>query len=346
MKAVFIGVLAFFIGLNAFAQKQQYKVSIVGFYNLENFYDTLNNPNIDDEEFLPGSVRNYNTAIYKDKVRRLATVISQMGTDINPQGLALLGVAEIENDTVLTDLVHDSLLIKRNLKFVHYNSPDVRGVDVGLIYNPAYFTPLYSRPIFVNLPRGSKDAYYTRDVLYVKGLLASDTIHVMVNHWPSRSGGEKRSMPGRAAAASVDKYIIDSLQNQDAQAKIIVMGDLNDDPISPSVANILQARADMKEVKKGNMFNPWIEMYKRGIGTLAYDDSWGLFDQIMFTQGFVNREQNGFYFLKAYIFNKDYLIQKTGRYKGYSRRTWDGTTYNYGYSDHFPVYTVLVKKID
>lgn len=204
---------------------------------------------------------------------------------------------------------------------------------------------LFARPIFVKLPSGSKDSYFTRDVLYVKGLLGADTVHVLVNHWPSRSGGEKRSMPGRAAAAMVNKVIIDSLQTIDPNVKVMVMGDLNDDPISPSVANILQAKPEPAQVTKGTIYNPWIDMYKRGIGTLAYDDSWGLFDQIMLTGGLLNKEQKGFYFLKAYIFNRDFLIQKTGRYKGYSRRTWDGMTYNYGYSDHFPVYTILVKKI-
>lgn len=327
------------------AQQHKYKVSLIGFYNLENLYDTVNNSIKDDEEFLPGSERMYGTRIYFDKLDRLADVISQMGTDITPDGLALLGVAEIENDTVLTDLVNRPKLKDRKLKFVHFDSPDQRGVDVGLLYNPRYFKPLFSAPLFVQLPGGTKDAYYTRDVLYVKGLMDGDTIHVFVNHWPSRSGGEERSMPARAAAAGVCKKRVDSLTTINPNAKIVIMGDLNDDPISPSVAKVLMAK-NKTSVKAPELYNPWTDFYKKGIGTLAYQDAWGLFDQIILSPGWLQKEQAGYFYQKATIFNKEFLIQKTGKFKGYSKRTWDGITYNYGYSDHLPVYTVMLKRMD
>lgn len=333
------------INSSVFAQNK-YKVSIIGFYNLENLYDTINDPNKNDEEFLPSSVRQYNSHVYWDKLSRLADVISQMGTDITPDGLALLGVAEIENDTVLNDLVKQEKLRNRHLKYVHYNSPDIRGVDVGLVYNPKYFTPLYSNSLFVKLPDGAKDSYFTRDILYVKGVMDGDTIHVFVNHWPSRSGGEERSMPGRAAAAATAKKVIDSLMAINIETKVVLMGDLNDDPISPSLTKVLGAKGKMKDVGPGQLFNPWVEMYKRGIGTLAYQDAWGLFDQIVVSHGWLNKEQDGYFFQKALIFNKDFLVQKTGRYRGYGKRTWDGNTYNYGYSDHFPTYTVFLKKVN
>ena len=329
-----------------YTQKNNYRVSVVGFYNLENFYDTVNNPHIDDEEFLPTSERHYNTRVFLDKVGRLSSVISQMGTDISPDGLALLGVAEIEIDTVLTALVNHANLKNRNLKFVHYNSPDVRGVDVGLLYNPKYFVPLYSKNLFVKLPGGSKDSYFTRDVLYVKGLLDGDTVHVMVNHWPSRSGGEERSIPARAAAAGVDKRVVDSLMAINPSAKVIIMGDLNDDPVSPSVAKTLGAKGNIKDVKTSGLYNPWMSFYKAGIGTLAYQDAWGLFDQIIVSQALLDKEQPGYHFYKANIFNKEFMVQQTGKFKGYAKRTWDGTTYNYGYSDHFPTYITLLKKVN
>jgi hypothetical protein len=269
-----------------------------------------------------------------------------MGKDVSPDGPALLGVAEIENDTVLTDLIHQSLLKDRNLKFEHYNSPDVRGVDVGLLYNPKYFRVMSSAPLFVQLPGGSKDSYFTRDVLYVKGILLKDTIHVFVNHWPSRSGGEERSIPARAAAAMVCKKRVDSLTAINPSAKIIVMGDLNDDPISPSVTKVLQAKGNVNDVKAPGLFNPWVDMYKKGIGTLAYQDSWGLFDQILLSAGWLNKDQQGLFYYKANIFNKEFMVQKTGKFRGYAKRTWDGTTYNYGYSDHFPTYISLLRKVD
>ena len=191
------------LALQAQEPKQQYRTAIIAFYNLENFYDTTDNPNVDDNEFTPNGPRNYNGDIYWDKVTKLATVISQMGTDQNPDGPALLGVAEVENDTVLNDLVHHKLIEKRHYKIVHYDSKDARGVDVGLLYNAKYFTVDTSDKLFVQLPGGSKDAYYTRDILFVKGKLDGETIYVYVNHWPSRSGGEKRSEPARSASARV-----------------------------------------------------------------------------------------------------------------------------------------------
>lgn len=336
----------FILSLVSNAQKHNFQPVVVGFYNLENLYDTINDPSKNDEEFLPESERGYNSAVYWDKLSRLASVISQMGKDVSPDGPALLGVAEIENDTVLTDLIHQSLLKDRNLKFEHYNSPDVRGVDVGLLYNPKYFRVMSSAPLFVQLPGGSKDSYFTRDVLYVKGILLKDTIHVFVNHWPSRSGGEERSIPARAAAAMVCKKRVDSLTAINPSAKIIVMGDLNDDPISPSVTKVLQAKGNVNDVKGPGLFNPWVDMYKKGIGTLAYQDSWGLFDQILLSAGWLNKDQQGLFYYKANIFNKEFMVQKTGKFRGYAKRTWDGTTYNYGYSDHFPTYISLLRKVD
>ena len=331
---------------SGYAQKSLYKPSLIGFYNLENYYDTVNNPKIDDEEFLPNSQRHYNTRVFMDKVGRLADVISQMGTEVNPDGLAILGVAEIENDTVLNILVNHPTLKSRKLKVVHFNSPDVRGVDVGLLYNPKYFTPLYSAPLFVQLPGGSKDSYFTRDVLYVKGLMDGDTVHVMVNHWPSRSGGEERSIPARAAAASVCKRIVDSLMAINPATKLVIMGDLNDDPISPSVTKTLGAKGKLKDVKESGLYNPWLDFYKKGIGTMAYQDAWGLFDQIIISHAWLDRAQSGYHFHNAKIFNREFLVQQTGRYKGYAKRTWDGMTYNYGYSDHFPVFVTMLKKVN
>lgn len=328
----------------SFAQKQQYKSAIVAFYNLENFYDTVDNPNINDEEFLPAGPKNYNSKVYWTKVEHLATVISQIGTDINPDGPALLGVAEIENDTVLNDLIHQPLLKPRNYSFVHYDSKDIRGVDVALLYNPKYFKVLESRKLFVHMPTGAKQTFFTRDVLWVKGSLNGDTINVFVNHWPSRVGGEQRSAPGRAAAAQVDKNFIDSIEKININTKIIVMGDLNDDPISPSVTKVLGAKENIENVKPGELYNPWIDMYKKGLGTLAYQDVWGLFDQIMINYPWLNKNQQKFFYYQSHIFNKAFMIENIGRYKGYPMRTWDGNTYRGGYSDHFPTYIILLKK--
>ena len=347
MKKAFLTLLVIASLTTGFTQnsKQQYKVAVVGFYNLENFYDTVNNPITDDEEFLPTGPKQYNSTIYWDKVQKLSSVISQIGASINPDGPAILGVSEIENDTVLTDLVNHSLLKARGYKIVHYDSRDARGVDVGLLYNPRYFTVTESDKLFVQLPGGSKDAYFTRDVLWVKGKLDGETVHVYVNHWPSRRGGEERSAPARAAAALVCKQHIDSITKAEPTAKIILMGDLNDDPVSPSVAKVLGAKGNPKDVRPGGLFNPWLNLYKNGIGTLAYQDSWGLFDQIIISEPWLNKEQNGFFFYQPQVFNKEFLVENQGRWKGYPMRTWDNNTYRGGYSDHFPTYLLLLKKI-
>ena len=338
----FLFVLSF---LFSTAQKQQYKVAIIAFYNLENFYDTVDNPIVKDDEFTPKGDKNYNSKIYLNKVEHLATVISQIGTEVSPDGPALLGVAEIENDTVLNDLINDSHIKERDYHYVHYDSRDLRGVDVGLLYNPKYFTVEDSKKLFVSLPSGSKTSFLTRDVLWVKGKLNGETVHVFVNHWPSRLGGEERSAPARAAAAMVDKKFMDSIQKQDPNAKIIMMGDLNDDPISPSLTKVIGAKGDPEKVKPGGFYNPWVDMYKKGIGTLAYQDAWGLFDQIIISQSWINKDQPGFFFYKQHIFNQEFLIENIGKYKGYPMRTWDGNTYRGGYSDHFPTYLIMLKKV-
>jgi len=346
MKTALFILAALIVSANSFAQKQKYTSAIIAFYNLENFYDTVDNPNINDEDFLPNGPKNYNSKVYWTKVEHLATVISQIGTDVNPDGIALIGVAEIENDTVLNDLIHHPFLKQRNYKIVHYDSRDIRGVDVALLYNPKYFTVINSKKLFVHLPEGAKSAYFTRDVLWVKGILNGDTIHVFVNHWPSRVGGEQRSAPGRAAAAMVDKNVIDSIEVKQPNAKIIVMGDLNDDPISASVTKVLGAKGNIEDVKQGELYDPWINMYKKGYGTLAYNDAWGLFDQIIINYAWLNKNQPGYFFYQQHIFNKEFMVENIGKYKGYPMRTWDGNVYRGGYSDHFPTYIILLKKVD
>ncbi|MBS1729704.1 MAG: endonuclease/exonuclease/phosphatase [Bacteroidetes bacterium] len=343
-KCILFIFLSFFLQKSLPAQKNIYQVVVIGFYNLENFYDTIDNPIVDDNDFLPSGAKNYTGEIYWNKVNHLARVIAQMGTTFSKDGPALLGTAEIENDTVLNDLIHDPQIAGRHYQYVHYDSWDHRGIDVALIYNPQYFKVEESRKLFVKIPIGVKSSYYTRDVLMVKGILCGETIYVLVNHWPSRLGGEVRSAPARAAAALVNRNIIDSIQRNYPGSKIILMGDLNDDPISPSLVKVLGAKGKSKDLKPGDLFNPWMELYKKGIGTLAYQDSWGLFDQILINTPWMDHEQAGFFYSKQYVFNQQFMIENRGRYTGYPMRTWDGNNYRGGFSDHFPTYLVLLRK--
>lgn len=339
-----VWLVAVFLGLSGFAQKKEYQVGVVAFYNLENIFDTINDPDKNDEDFTPTGAYGYTAEVYKDKLGKLAQVLSQLGTDQSPDGFSICGVAEVENRKVLEDLVAQPALKERGLKIVHYNSPDERGIDVGLLYNPKYFKVKSSKSLFVKLQSSSDKPYYTRDVLWVSGEYAGETIHVFVNHWPSRRGGEEASAPSRAAAAGVAKHVIDSLMNIDPNTKVVLMGDLNDDPVSPSVTEVIGAKGKKEEVKPAGMYNPWVDFYKNGIGTLAYNDAWNLFDQIIVSYGWLDKNQPGFFYKDAHIFNRQYMVTKTGKYKGYPMRTFDGNVYIGGYSDHFPTYCVMIKE--
>jgi len=330
----------------SYGQEKKYKVAVVGFYNLENFFDTIQDLNKNDHDFIPNGPYHYTSEVYHDKVHHLATVISQVGTEFSSDGLALMGCAEIENKNVLVDLIHDPLLESRHYSIVHYDSPDERGIDVGLIYSPKYFAPKFSAPLFVHLPDEEGKPHYTRDVLYVYGMLNGEPVHILVNHWPSRRGGEEASAPNRAIAAGVCRHVVDSITALNKDAKIIIVGDLNDDPVSPSVTKVLLAKGTLKDVGQGDIYNPWMDYYKNGVGTLAYNDSWNLFDQIMVSSGFLNKNQKGFFFKEAKIFSKPWMIQQSGRYKGYPKRTYDFNKYIGGYSDHFPTYIELLKEVN
>ncbi len=340
------GLLLLIIGFRAILLPAQsaYKSAVIAFYNFENFYDTIFHGSHDDIAFTPSGSKAYTSQVFNDKLNKLATVVSQIGRDINPDGPALLGVAEIENKFVLDTFVRHPLIASRNYKYVHYDSRDARGVDVALLYNPKYFKVEKSRPLFVKIPEGSKEAIFTRDILWVKGKLDGEPIHVFVNHWPSRAGGEKRSAPARMAAARTVRYIIDSLLIINPDSKIVVMGDLNDDPNNNSITKGLKAGGEVNKLHQDELFNPWVTLYKKGIGTLAYQDAWSLFDQIIISSSFLDKKRQGFFFYKNNIFKADYLIENTGRYKGYPKRSYNGDVYRGGYSDHFPTYIVLLKK--
>ncbi len=339
----FIIFCAFISIVNA-QGKKNYQLGAIGFYNLENLFDTINQPDVNDEEFTPNGSNRYTASVYLDKLDKLSEVLSQIATDATPDGFSILGCSEIENKSVLEDLCSHPKLKKRNYKFVHYNSPDVRGVDVGLLYNPKYFTPRFSESLYVDLRNNDSTVHYTRDILYCSGDYLGETIHIMVGHWPSRRGGEEASAPGRAKAASVCRHKVDSILKTDANAKIIVMGDLNDDPVSPSVAKTLKANGNKSDLKKDELYNPWLDYYKQGTGTLAYNDAWNLFDQIIVSQAWLNKKQQGFFFSKALIFKKEFMIAQDGRFKGYPFRTYDFNRYIGGYSDHLPTYVLLLKE--
>lgn len=320
---------------------QNYELVAIGYYNLENLFDTIDSEGVEEGDFLPNGAKGWNSEKYYHKLNQMAKVISEIATDKTKDGLAVFGVSEVENKMVIEDLVKTSALKERNYKIVHYNSPDKRGIDVALVYNPKYFevTNSYSAPF-----RMADTSFKSRDQLVVSGLLLGEEVHFQVNHWPSRSGGEKKSRPKRNAAAQLARSLSDSLLALNPNAKIMIMGDLNDDPTNHSVAKYLKATDDKNKLDKGYFYNPYLSLYKKGQGSLAYRDSWNLFDQIILTPALVNEERNDWSFFKANIYKKKYMINQSGQYKGYPTRSFVGNKFQGGYSDHFPVYIYLVRK--
>ena len=310
------------------ANKAISQKNIIGFYNCENFYDTTNQINVSDEDFLPGSVKGYNQKAYELKSKNLARVLYALGNIENADGIALLGVVEIENKMVVTKLLAEPLIKKYRYKFLHFDSKDLRGIDVALIYNPSKFIPYQYRPYSLTDKNHFND-YATRDILYVTGTLENEWVHILVNHWPSRRGGEKASMSKRLWAATVCKRIMDSVGKIDPKAKWIVMGDFNDNPTN-------------KSIKLLALFNPFMLPFRKGMGTLAYNDSWNLFDQILISANWM--KDSTLINCKPVIYKNNELIETQGRYKGYPKRTYNGNQLRGGYSDHFPVALIFSLK--
>jgi hypothetical protein len=343
---IFFLVLPFWSTFSIAQEKQSGSyIAAVGFYNVENLFDTLNTVDVDDEEFTPTGKNQWNSQRYFEKLDRLSEVIAQLGMDLTPDGIAVLGLAEIENKSVIQDLISTDRLKNRGYQIVHYDSPDKRGVDVGLIYSPKYFKVESSKSFTLKLE--GRDDFFTRDQLLVSGDFHGERVHFIVAHWPSRRGGEKKSSPLREAAADLARSIIDSiLVAEGPKAKVIFMGDLNDDPVNKSMTVHMKSVGQKEKVKEGNVYNPFEDFYKKGIGTLAYQDAWNLFDQIVMTPAFIDEQEKGFVYYKAKVFNKPFLMQSSGRFKGYPFRSFAGGQYLGGYSDHFPTYIYLKKQLN
>lgn len=334
-------VFIFTTGVNA---QQSYRAAVIGFYNLENLFDTIDTPDVLDEEFTPEGLDRWTGDKYWHKIENMAQAISRIGEDDGWKGgPAVLGVSEIENREVLEDLIAHPLLKESGYQIVHYDSPDKRGVDVALLYRARFFRVTASTSTELKIFDEAGERIFTRDQLVVSGIFDGEPMHFIVNHWPSRSGGEAASRPRRNAAADLTRHLVDSLRNIDANAKVFVMGDLNDDPINESLREHLKAGADPKKLKEDELFNCMFPLYKKGIGSLYYRDGTNLFDQIIITPALLGKDYSSYKFYKTQVFNSSFLVQKDGQYKGYPLRSYVGTVFQGGYSDHFPVYVVIVK---
>ena len=314
----------------------------VAFYNLENLFDTINANGKFDLEFSPLGARKWNSEKYNLKLNNLANAIAGMVSPLTPGGPAVIGIAEVENESVVADLVAAKPIAGRGLKYVHHDSPDARGIDVALLYDPGLFevTGVEAHRLYVE----SNPTFLTRDQLCVSGVLGIDTISVIVNHWPSRLGGQEQSEYLRVAAAELSKSIADSIRKVSPLRPIIIMGDLNDDPQNTSCAMTLGARKEAYDVPPTGFYNPWWNILESGKGTLTYRGKWNLFDQIIV--GGMLLPDNGatLTLVGAEICDLDFLKQTQAPYTGMPHRTYAGGRFLNGYSDHFPTQIFLKRK--
>ena len=318
------------------SSKKRKNIFTVGFYNVENLFDTVDDPKTFDDDFTSEGKKKWGNKRYRDKVKKLGSVISQLGNEQSRHAPAIVGLVEVENAKVVNDLANSKYLKKHHYNFVHYDSPDDRGIDVALLYNKQLFELLGSEhfPLYLEDEKGKRD--YTRDVLVVYGNLNGELVHILVNHWPSRREGTEESEYKRVEAAKLARTIVEVIQEKHYDAKILIMGDFNDDPTSTSIKDHLMT---------DDFYNPMESLLDRdAIGTLTYNSKWNLFDQIIITKNFTTEKPEKHTFKHAAVFNKEWLKIFKGKLKGSPFRTYIGPWYQGGFSDHFPVYLFLKKE--
>ncbi|TRZ45838.1 endonuclease/exonuclease/phosphatase family protein [Robertkochia solimangrovi] len=340
----YILILLTLMSISVSAQMDKYQLVLIAFYNAENLFDTSRDTLILDNARTPGGRYQWTEERYQKKLRNLAKVLANIGAAPYLRMPDIIGLAEIENRKVLEDLITTGSLQRYPLGILHINSPDERGIDTAIIYNRDTFIPVSvkAHPLRIYSEEGFRD--YTRDLFLVSGYLKGELVYIMVNHWPSRGGG-KRSVFNREIAARQVKRKTDSILYRNSAAKIIIMGDFNDNPTDHSIKDIMKTSGNRQTISKGQLFNTTEKLYKSGLGTHAYRDEWNCFDQFMISQGLLNNSK-GYRYWRSGIFNPAFLRQKKGRYKGYPFRTYSGLNYTGGYSDHFPVYLYLIQQIN
>lgn len=342
-KCIF-AFLFFAISLTAYAQTKPYKVV---FYNLENFFDTVNDPEVLDDEFTPEGPKKWTQDKYDKKLHNMERVFFDIAA-VNKDYPVVIGVSEVENRNVLEDIVATPKLAPANYRIVHHDSPEARGVDVAFFYRADVFKLEGEKAIRTVIP--SLPNFKTRDILTMWGKIDGEDFLFMVAHWPSRLGGKEASEYKRIAVGKQMRSIADSVKQIRPDMKVVLMGDFNDDPTDPSITQGLGAKLKAKELRKGDYYAPYASMLKAGYGTLAYGDAWNIFDNIVVTENLVNDAKDKLKIQKApgskfygNIFKRHYMVQKEGQYKGYPLRTYVGNNFQGGYSDHFPVYIYIGK---
>ena len=313
------------------------------FFNTENLFDTINDPEKNDDEFTPQGAKFWNAYRYKDKLSNLSKVIIGAGGWELPQIVAL---SEIENRKVVEDLIYRTPLSKSDYRIIHKESPDARGIDVALMYRKKFFTPISENFIPVKYPSNIGSGT-TRDILYVKGRTnQNDTLHVFVNHWPSRWGGQKETEQKRMFVAGLVKHATDSIFKTDKNANIVIVGDLNDYPTDKSLMEVLKTQTEYDKISSDKLYN--LSYYLQEIkkqGTHKYHGQWGILDQIIVSGALLDTANTIHTTIDdAHIYNPDFMLVPDEGYTGKQVfRTYVGYKYQGGYSDHLPTYVDLYR---
>lgn len=314
------------------------------FYNTENLFDTEDDPEVMDDEFTPGGKKKWNKQRYEKKLDNIARALYEAGTpggceDMLPD---LIGLAEVENKKVLMDLASTERFIKGNYGIVHYDSPDIRGIDVALMYNKNRFSIETTKSISIRFPG---DSILVRDILMVECIADnSERFFLFVNHWKSRSGGQAKTEKYRKYSAVRLRMAVDSVFNSDIDARIIIMGDFNDEPTNNSVNQILRANNKRKNYGNRELYNLMYDMHNMGdSGTYSYRGSWNMLDQIIISRS-VLEDRDGFHtdYNGGKIFKAEWLLYNNSKAGTWTpNKTYGGKSYYGGISDHLPVYMVL-----
>ena len=353
-KTVVYILLALFLAAPAArADKPVRKGYVIGFYNLENLFDTYHDDGKNDYEYLPDGANQWTDAKYQKKLHNMASVIQAMAEE-NKRFHTILGVSEIENRHVLEDLVSMPEIAAANYQIVHYDGPDLRGVDVGLLYRPDQFTLLESRSIPFDFNSDiefemdtlARKHFFTRDILMVRGLIDGEMFAFFVAHLPSRLGGKGSDLRSRGGEIMYAESM--RLMAAYPGIKIVAMGDMNDNPTDPSMAVYMHGKEKVEEVGPEDFFSPFLSMLKAGYGSLAYRGGWNIYDILVVNEPLVNPAPGTLRIVpivkKKYygrIFQKPFMTQQEGDYKGTPFRTFSGGTFVGGYSDHYPTYIVV-----
>lgn len=339
---IIVLLLAFQLELSATVPPKSH---VIGFYNVENLFDTVHDEGKNDSQYLPDGQNQWTPDKYAKKLRNIARVINAMAAE-NGQYHSILGLAEVENGKVLQDLVSLDELSQAGFSFIHRESPDPRGIDVALLYRPDCFKPLETVAIPFKYDVDGKKYDRTRDILMVRGKLMGEMFAFFVAHLPSRLGNKGEDL--RCWGAELIYKSSRELERKYPGIKIVVMGDMNDNPTDLSMTKYIHAVEDISEVGKGQFFSPFLSMFKDGYGTLEYKGSWNIFDIIMVNSrlcgkgcGYSIRKSDDVHY--GYVFKKPFMTQQSGQYKGTPFRTFSKNEFINGYSDHYPTYIVIGK---